>query len=248
MKLELDVPTWYSKEAMYASPVKSTDVILESPCVDLSKDNFDISPVTNDLDTIKGAISEILAKQTESWFTTPLTSQQLEKRLSFQFPNLNSDTQERWIQVKWAPSYFHVLKKGFLLVFKIISITPCNPRIPITFFEAMTPRATTPTEETEEQVRNIVIQPGAGPNDLEQVVDIPLSENLASFEIRDEKARERQRLREAKLRAAIARLKVEEMRERYLRHYGGEYLEESSDSEEESSSLDSELSEPVHKK
>jgi hypothetical protein len=153
------------------------------------------------------------------------------------------------VKATWTPDFFQVQKKGFVLIFKLVKLSSCNPRIPLTFFEAMTPRATTPTEESKPDIRNIVLQPGAGPQGLEDAGDeIPLSENLTSFEIRDEHAREKHKLRQAKLRAAIARLKVEEMRERYLRHYGDEYLDESSDSEDEDSSQGSELSEPVHKK
>lgn len=248
MKLELDVPTWYSRESMYASQVKSTDILLESGCIDLSKSDADVKPSQKDLDDLRAPIAEALSKQTEGWFTSPLTSAQVEKRLTFHFPTFDRDTSDRSVKLTWTPNYFQVQKRGFILLFKLVTITPCNPRIPLTFFEAMTPRATTPTEEDQVEVRNIVLQPGAGPQDMEQVDDIPLSENLSSFEIRDERSRERHRLRQAKLRAAIARLKVEEMRERYLRHYGDEYLEESSDSEGETSSQESELSEPVLKK
>lgn len=250
MKLDLETPTWYSRDSMYASKVKSTDVIMESPCVDISKENADLSPSQVDIDTVKQSISSILALQTSTWFSSPLTDQQVEKRLQMHFPTLDCDTEERWVKATWTPDYFQVQKKGFVLIFKLVKLTSCNPRIPLTFFDAMTPRATTPTEEeSRPEIRNIVLQPGAGPQGLEDAGDeIPLSENLSSFEIRDEQAREKHRLRQAKLRAAIARLKVEEMRERYLRHYGDGYLNESSDSDDEDSSQRSELSEPLHKK
>jgi hypothetical protein len=248
MKIELDVPTWYSRESMYASKVKSTDIFLDSVCVDLSKADVNLHPTEEDLQTILPSVSVLLAKETESWFSSPLTADQVQKRLKCQFSPVPCDTEERWVKATWTPSYFQVLKKGFVLIFNLFKITSCNPRIPLTFFEAMTPRAGSPTDEGSVEVRNIVLQPGAGPRDLEDIDDIPLSENLTSFEIRDDQARERHKFRQAKLRAAIARLKVEEMRERYLRHYGTEYLEESSDSEDEDSSQGSELSEPVHKK
>ena len=249
MKLELETPTWYSRDSMYASKVKSTDVFLESACIDTSRENADLSPSQADIDSIKQSLAAILSNQTQTWFSTPLTGQQVEKRLQFHFPRLECDEEERWVKATWAPDYFQVQKKGFVLIFKIVKLSSCNPRIPLTFFEAMTPRATTPTEESRPDIRNIVLQPGAGPQGLEDAGDeIPLSENLSSFEIRDEHSRERHKLRQAKLRAAIARLKVEEMRERYLRHYGDEYLDESSDSGDEDSSQGSELSDPVHKK
>lgn len=249
MKFVLDVPTWYSREAMYASKVKSSDLNLISDCIDISKENADLSIPTSTLEEFRAEISAALANETQSWFSSPLTGPQVEKRLHFSFPKMDFNSDEKWVKATWTPDYFQVQKKGFVLIFKISKISPCNPRIPLTFFEAMTPRATTPTEETRQDIRNIVLQPGAGPQSLEDAGDeIPLSENLSSFEIRDEQARERHRLRQAKLRAAIARLKVEEMRERYLRHYGDEYLDESSDSEDGDSSQSSELSEPVHKK
>ena len=234
---------------MYASKVKSSDLELTGNCVDISKEDADLSVPSAMMEELRGEISVALSKQTESWFSSPLTGPQVEKRLKFQFPELECNTDERWVKATWVPDYFQVQKKGFVLIFKILKISSCNPRIPLTFFEAMTPRATTPTEEPSQDIRNIVLQPGAGPQGLEDAGDeIPLSETLSSFEIRDEQARERHRLRQAKLRAAIARLKVEEMRERYLRHYGNEYLGDSSDSEDEELSQSSELSEPVHKK
>jgi hypothetical protein len=248
MKLELESPTWYSRESQYASQVKSTDVTLTSPTLDFSKVDIDFTPSQDDIELVRtGLVTEIVS-QTSKWFTSPLTVNQVLKRIVFDFPKFDYQPQEKWVQAIWIPFSFHVKKSGFVLTFKIQSLKQCSPRIPLSFFESVTPRATTPTEPKREEVRNIVLQPGAGPNDMEQVDDIPLSETLTSFEIRDERLRERNRLRQAKLRAAIARLKVEEMKERYLRQYGDEYLGESSDSGDEDSSLESEISEPVPKK
>lgn len=249
MKLELEVPTWYSNDSMYSSKVKSTDALLESPCINLdSKQAPDLKPLQEVIDEFKGAIIPLLVEQTTKWFTAPLTVEQITKRLAFEFVQMSHTAEQRWVKALWKPSHFQVSRKVFRLVFQITALHECNPRIPLTFLEPLTPRATTPTEEETEQVRNIVLLPGAGPEDLEQVDDIPLSETLGSMELRDERMREKHRLRQAKLRAAIARLKVEEMRERYLRHYGDEYLNESSESEEDDSSLESEISDSVHKK
>jgi hypothetical protein len=249
MKFDLEAPTWYSRESMYASQVKSTDLTLTGPCVNFGNAGNNLAPSADDVNAIKEVIINALIRETGSWFSTPLNFQQVLKRFSCEFPKFEYAATEKWGQAIWVPHYFQVKKSGFVLLFKVQSVVACNPRIPITFFESMTPRATTPTEEaTREEVRNIVLHPGAGPSDLEQIDDIPLSEGQASFEIRDEKTRELHKLRQAKLRAAIARLKVEEMRERYLRHYGDEYGGDSSDSEEEDSSIQSEFSEPVPKK
>jgi hypothetical protein len=246
MKLDLDIPTWYSQDSIYSSKIKSSDIVLETDCLDFSVPNLDVKPAQDIIEETKKAVIPIIVQQTAKWFSNPLTTEQITKRLRFEFSELNFGQENRFLKISWKPYHFQVHKKGFVLIFRAHSFIECSPRIPMSFLDPMTPRATTPTEEEREEVRNIVLQPGAGP--LEQIDDIPLSDTLGSFELRDERMRERQRLRQAKLRAAIARLKVEEMRERYLRQYGDEYLEESSDSEEESLSQDSEISEPVHKK
>lgn len=249
MKVDLSSPIWYSQDSMYVSEVKSTDFELDSDCVHLKNENADFTP-SEQLQkwVLEGGILESLVEQTQSWFTTPLTKEQIQKRLHFEFPKFEYETEDKWMRATWCASFFKVLKRGFVLGFKISKLTPCSPRIPLTFLESITPRATTPTEESEEtKVRNIVLHPGAGPLDLQEVSDIPLYDVGGSFEIRDERAREKHRLHQAKLRSAIARLKVEEMKERYLRKYGDEYLEESSDSEGEDST-DSEFSESLPKK
>lgn len=249
MKIELEAPTWYSRESMYSSQVKSTDLSFKGALVDFSKENSDFLPSQDDIAAKRVDIVSELINQTVSWFTAPLTVAQMSKRLQIEFLKFDDYTpQNKWVQAIWVPTYFQVKRSGFVLALKIESLIECNPRIPTTFFESITPRATTPTEPVKVEVRNIVLVPGAGPNEMEQIDDIPLSETQASFEIKDERTRERQRLRQAKLRAAIARLKVEEMRERYLRHYGDELMNESSDSDDENSSFQSEFSEPVLKK
>lgn len=242
MKLELEAPIWYSKDSMYVSNIKrsSSDMILYSEPCDISKEKQNIEPKPVEQAVLAELAHELHGLVT-GWFTTPLTKEQIEKRLHFKFLAFDYKPESKWVKFKWVPKYLQVQSKGFYVAWSVDSYVEANPRIPLAFLESVTPRATTPTDGSKNQIRNIVIQPGAGP-DIEQVDDIPLSDQPSSFEIHDGRSREKQRVRQAKLRVAIARLRLEEMKQRYLLHYGAQEGLESSESEEEDS-LESEFSE-----
>lgn len=242
MHLVLDTPTWYSKESMYSAIVKTTDISLDSEAVDLSKEGQEILPLADKTEQLRKSVAVPLTEVLLNWFTTPLTTEQIEKRLKIDFQPFQYQLENKWVKVRWVPKYFQVQKKGFYLLFQVQSFIEASPRIPMSFLEATTPRATTPTDEKMPQMRNIVIQPSTS---LDLAEMIPYAEHQASLELRDEHTRDRQRLRQARLKAAIARLKVEEMKERYLRQYGDAGFDESSESEEDSAS---ELSETNSKK
>jgi rRNA maturation endonuclease Nob1 len=227
---------------MYSAIVKTTDITLDSEIIDLSKDGQNILPPPEVTEEVRKNAAKILTDLLLNWFTTPLTAEQIEKRLKIEFQPFQYQLENKWVNVRWVPKYFQVQKKGFFLLFQVQSFIEASPRIPMSFLEATTPRATTPTEEKMPQMRNILIQPSVA---LDLAEMIPYAEHQSSLELRDEHTRDRQRLRQARLKAAIARLKVEEMKERYLRHYGKNGAEESSESEQDSAS---ELSDADSKK
>jgi hypothetical protein len=239
MKLLLDSPIFFSKDSIYVSNVKETDVVLLTEGVDLSKTGQVLTPTVEQIESTRVTMIEIIQPQILTWFTTPITVDKLRKNLKFEFAPFEYTPESRWVSVRWVPKHFKIQTKGFVLLFSVQSFVESNPRIPLSFLESTTPRASTP--EDAPLVRNIVVRPGAIqiPSDLIESTDIPLSESHASMEIEmdDKKSTERQRLRQAKLRAAIARLKVEEMRERYIREYG-DVDDENEDSDD--SSLESE--------
>ena len=238
MKLLLDSPVFFSKDSIYVSNVKETDVVLLTEGVDLSKTGQVLTPTSEQVESTRVTMIEIIQPQILTWFTTPITLDKLRKNLKFEFAPFEYTPESRWVSVRWVPKHFKIQTKGFVLLFSVQSFVESNPRIPLSFLESTTPRATTPDDAP--LIRNIVVRPGAIqiPSDLIESTDIPLSESHASMEIEmdDKKSTERQRLRQAKLRAAIARLKVEEMRERYIREYGDidDENEESDDSSLES--------------
>jgi hypothetical protein len=217
--------------------VKESDFTIVTDPVDLSKPAQVLAPATEKVEAFRDVVVNTLQPQIVSWFTTAITAEKLRKNLKCEFAPFDYTPESRWVSVRWVPKHFKIQSKGFVLLFAVQSFVESNPRIPISFLESTTPRATTPEEAP--LVRNIVIQPGSTQaNDLIESTDIPLSESHASLEIEmdDKRSGERQRLRRAKLRSAIARLKVEELKERYLREYGDvqEDSEDSDDSDIES--------------
>lgn len=246
MILSFSPPVWYSNDKKYVADVKDTDVKLISEPVDLSKECVTKPPAASDIESFIKDVLPIIHEQTASWFTSPLTVEKLQKKLRCDFQSLQIKHEQRYVTFVWVPKYFSIESNAFKLTFTILSMKDYYPRIPTNFLDPDTPRATTPVEENQNEnttVRNIVIHPDTQPEFMD---DIPFSEHPSTLELRDEKSRERQRLREAKLRSAIARLKVEQLRERYLRHYGGEEVSE--EEYEDDSSFISEGSEASHKK
>jgi hypothetical protein len=237
MKLLLEGPVFYSKDSIYVANVKESDFTIVTDPVDLSKPAQVLAPATEKVEAFRDVVVNTLQPQIVSWFTTAITAEKLRKNLKCEFAPFDYTPESRWVSVRWVPKHFKIQSKGFVLLFTVQSFVESNPRIPISFLESTTPRATTPEEAP--LVRNIVIQPvSTQANDLIESTDIPLSESHASLEIEmdDKRSGERQRLRRAKLRSAIARLKVEELKERYLREYGDvqEDSEDSDDSDIES--------------
>jgi len=237
MKLSLEGPVFYSKDSMYVANVKESDFTIVTDPVDISKPAQVLAPAAEKIEVSRDVLVNTIQPQIVSWFTTAISLEKLRKNLKFEFAPFDYTPESRWVSVRWVPKHFKIQSKGFVLLFTVQSFVESNPRIPISFLESTTPRATTPEEAP--LVRNIVIQPGSTQaNDLIESTDIPLSESHASLEIEmdDKRSGERQRLRRAKLRSAIARLKVEELKERYLREYGDvqDDSEDSDDSDIES--------------
>jgi len=237
MKLSLEGPVFYSKDSIYVANVKESDFTIVTDPVDISKPAQVLAPAAEKIEVSRDVLVNTIQPQIVSWFTTAISLEKLRKNLKFEFAPFDYTPESRWVSVRWVPKHFKIQSKGFVLLFTVQSFVESNPRIPISFLESTTPRATTPEEAP--LVRNIVIQPGSTQaNDLIESTDIPLSESHASLEIEmdDKRSGERQRLRRAKLRSAIARLKVEELKERYLREYGDvqDDSEDSDDSDIES--------------
>ena len=146
MKLLLDGPVFYSKDSMYVANVKESDFTIVTDPVDISKAGQELSPAVQKVEAFRDVVVNTLQPQIVSWFTTTISVEKLRKNLKFEFAPFDYTPESRWVSVRWLPKHFKIQTKGFVLLFAVQSFVESNPRIPISFLESTTPRATTPEE------------------------------------------------------------------------------------------------------
>ena len=183
-------------------------------------------------------VTEFLEK-TRKYFTNPLTSEKVLRHLRHT-PHVDEPPKkEGWYRFKWEPYSMTIKSNDFELTWKLSGNEETEALIPPEFTESTTPRAQSPApEQKNEQVRNIQIH-----DSLIPVGDLPLSDlPPLSFGTEDfDPAREetRRRIREARLKVQLAKLKAQRMEQKYYERYGQvpedseESSDFSSDSEEE---------------
>ena len=212
MKITLESPVWYSTDKLYVSNVVETDGTLSSEPTDITNAKLSVAPTATAQDHFLDEIAPLLFSQIKSWFSATLTLEKLRKKMVCEFKDLTIAPEPRWVSFVWVPKHFSIETRLFKLLFSVQRMEDQSPRIPITFLEEEAPAVATE----------------AAP--IPSVLDeIPYSTD-PPIALRSTPWQEKQQLQHAKLRAAIARLKVEELRENYIRNYGEE---EESDEEEE---------------
>ena len=192
------------------------------------------------LAVIQAFIGEFLEK-TRKYFTNPLTSEKVLRHLRHTPYVEDSPKNEGWYRFKWEPFSMTIKSNDFELTWKLSGNEEADALIPPEFTESTTPRAQSPStapEQKTEQVRNIQIH-----DSLIPVGDLPLSDlPPLAFGTEDfDPAREetRRRIREARLKVQLAKLKAQRMEQKYYERYGQvpedseESSDFSSDSEEE---------------
>lgn len=186
-------------------------------------------------------VVEFLEK-TKKYFTTPLTSEKVLRHLRHTTHMEEPPAKEGWYTFEWEPFSMTIQSNDFLLTWHLKGVSEAEAFIPPEFTESTTPRAQSPTspipEQKSQQVRNIQIH-----DSLIPVGDLPLSDlPPLSFGTEDfDPAREttRRRIREARLKVQLAKLKAQRMEQKYYERYGqvpgdsDESSDFSSDSEEE---------------
>lgn len=181
-------------------------------------------------------VGEILEK-IQKYFTNPLTSEKVLRHLVVSTKEGEvSVSVPGWYTLQWKPTRFLVKAGEFHIVWELTSAVEATPRIPAEF-TAQTPRAQSPErpEQVPEQTRSIQIH-----DSLIPVGDLPLSDlpplSFPQEEMDPAREESRRRIREARLKVALAKLKAQRMEQKYYERYG----QTPEDSEEESSDLTSE--------
>ena len=187
-------------------------------------------------------VKGLLAKDAQDhWFSTRLRESSIVRKLQHEWDCGRIVPAQNWVRAVWGINSLAISTHAFTLQWDILKFEPTQPQIASRFLPALsnpaTPRATSPSPET----RQITIQPTAAAeeeaNELEDVYDIPYSTDRTTD--LHEQMKDRQALQEARLRLALAKLKMERLRNGYFSKYGEAYSEDEdsdlseSDSEEE---------------
>ena len=125
----------------------------------------------------------------------------------------------------FIPSSLIITSKEMILDWHSIKSSPSDPYISADFLESTTPRPQSPVlasgPQEAQAVRTIQIQNTVDSSEsLVPVNDLPLSDILEMESESKERTMEKQRIREARLKVALAKLRAERMVQKYYMRYG----------------------------
>ena len=237
--LEVGHPKWIANESAYefafmsapafkgAALPMGTTVTLP----DLSKESL---------------LQEILVgflEKTKQFFVTPLQLEKVKKYLTHTLVDVAKfPAEEGFYRPVWRPVTLKMKSNEFAMGWSVMEWVPAEPLIQSDFFRPQTPKQS--PEPTESNLRTIQIQ-----NSLDALVpvgELPLSDlpplNFGSESVEQKEVR--RRIREARLKVELAKLKAKRMEQKYYERYGEAAL----DSEESSlESSESDSDEPMGK-
>ncbi len=240
-------PVWNSKNNTYVIQIsKPEEFVLsgEPQYTDVSSNELSIEhPDINNEDfkkLIKQFITCLIEKDKEvKWFATPLREASILRRLQHTWTSVLSPP-AGWCSAKWIPTTLEITSTSFVLTWAACSFEEASPRISSRFLslsEPATPRSQSPepaqTSAQSPPIRQFTYQPSQN-SELEQIYDIPLSTDSQQIDL-EEQRKERQSIREARLRVELAQMKLEKHIQNYYRKYGDIPDETDSESEETSS-------------
>lgn len=232
--LSVNTPEWSKKDQSYIFPFKTNTVIVTAPLIEFTEKCL---PVTFQ-QIVTDLMTEFLEK-TKQWFATPLKLESSLRRLKHLWPTVEKS--DSYMTLTFSPSSLIITSKEMTLKWTMVKSTPSDPFISADFLESTTPRPRSPVFQDNQApasaVRTIQIQTTVDSSEaLVPVNDLPLSDILEMETETKEKTMEKQRIREARLRVALAKLKAERMAQKYYMRYGedleAEDSELSSDSDE----------------
>lgn len=249
MMLTVDSPIWNKHESIYSFKLTGAPLIMTRPHINFTKECL---PDTF-TETVTDLLSDFLNK-TQSWFASPLKLDSTLRRLQHRWPPTDSDS---YVILTLRPEWVVMSSKEVILHWNLVKSTPSEPFISASFLESTTPRPQSPvsvpvvpvpvpmaktlgSEPQETTVRTIQIQNTVDSVDgMVPVNDLPLSDILEIESNTKGKILEKQRIREARLKVALAKLKAERMAQKYYMKYGdtaeedeGSELSSESDSDE----------------
>lgn len=228
-------PVWNVHTNSYKVRIIHRDYFLyeESRVKSSGKSFYDTINVNND--TFKNVViffADAIHKECRSWFATPIKPEVFLKKVKHTFDEIPTNEKKPYgntVLFRWSPYELEISAKSFEISWELFEYKNDESIIPSDFIDF--------SEDLELNPRTIVIQK----NDIIENAEISFdnSEQDSVHQI-SSRAILKQKVRKAKLKAAIATMKAERMAEKYFRRYGIETKLDSDsdisfDSEEEES-------------
>ncbi len=232
MDFQVKRPKFIASKKAYVFDLESTpaiDLLVEHPLSWSAPSpppfSDSILPMILDIFTTKSApyfpngklrTSDLLSHMENIWNTDELEeSQRVE---------LNTQAAEGYgIHTRWIPARITLVPGRIEIQWNLESAEVAEAQIPPGFLEALAPEAV--PSGTEEGVGAEILPESAGVADLAvEEGSTELQETEPPESVRDvgaeSRERERQKVRQARLRAALAELRAERLADRYYRRYG----------------------------
>ena len=251
--MEIGIPTWNSGSMSYSFRIlKSNYTVKETVFVEDAKQEFNLpaSPFESE-----ALVNEFLEKA-KKYFTNPLTTERVLRHLRHTVHKAETPVNPAWYSLVWSPVNFVVKSGDFVVSWELVEAKEVEAVIPADFTSSTTPRSQSPTmagaetvprsrvpEQRTENIRSIQIH-----DSLIPVGDLPLSDlpplSFANEETDPAQDAIKRRIREARLKVQLAKLKAQRMEHKYYERYGQapEESEESSEFSTDSEEAGEELS------
>ncbi len=213
--MEIGTTIWNAGERSYSFPILKSNFKAENNIYyETSQQNLDL-PV---IDSLTPHIIQELLEKTKKYFTNPLTVEKVLRHLRHSSVNENLLKSTGWYKLQWQPSCFTIKSNDFLLTWKVSHFTETEPLIPAEFTAPSRPQSPAPEQP---QVRSIQIH-----DTLIPVGDLPLSDlpplafGIEEREMDPVREETKRRIREARLKVQLAKLKAQRMEQKYYERYG----------------------------
>jgi len=210
-------PVWVSTMGCYKVSIIQRIEFEYNEYRDKSSGNFLNEPDVESQKFLKviGILADRLHEEGKNWFSSPIKQQIFLKRVIHKFTQLSHINNSHGTNYKftWVPATIFIQPSKFEIVWESsveLNKIPTNVSNAIEFSEELT--GETPT-------RTIVIQ--SNPAELEIIGNDVIPFDTSEQEMKlSSRAIFKQKVREARLKAAFSTMKAERMAEKYFRRYG----------------------------
>lgn len=234
--VEVSQPKWLSQESAYEFLFQTSFRLKGEPIP--NGGTVTLPDLAKDTPFVQEILRSFLEK-TKQFFVTPLQFEVVMKYLTHHIDIIAPfPKEEGFSKPLWKPMYLKMKSSEFGLHWSVVEWTSSEPFIQSNFF-----RPQTSTQQSPELPPNTTNQPNLRTihiqNTMDSLIpmgDLPLSDlpPLNFIEETPEKKEVRRRIREARLKVELAKLKAKRMEQRYYERYG-----EADESSLESSESDS---------